>query len=182
MWGRGGTPWSAPRGCASGDPAVWRSSSCISCNHKDLLCLLPGRAWWRGRGRQQTAAVSDTPHLTQDGRLFRLLVGQSPRTPSQCGNNLALLPMPQEAGLLHPSLWTHHLHSIKLLALSPRFLSHGSNSALLYQEFTRAVLAPPVCRDMSGSSISLQTFQTYPLECHCVSCHWQQEDISLVLT
>lgn len=96
------------------------------------VCFQAGHGG-RGRGRQEIAAVSDTPHLTQqDGRLFRLLMGQSPRTPSQCGNNLALLCA--QGGRAPPSLRTHRLHGIRPLTSTPRLLSHMSTSALLYQE------------------------------------------------
>lgn len=54
-----------------------------------------------GDNRQQQSVTHPTSQ--QDGRLFRLLVGQRPRTPSQWGNDVALLPMPREAGLLQAS-------------------------------------------------------------------------------
>lgn len=97
------------------------------------VCFQAGHGG-QGRGRQQTAAVSDTPHLTQqEGRLFRFLVGQRPRSKSMWQQSGSTPYAP--GGRAPPSLWTHHQHSIKLLAPIPRFLCHMSNSALLYREF-----------------------------------------------
>lgn len=129
-----------------------------------------------GDNRQQQSVTHPTSHSKMEG-CSDFLWGRV-QGPNQCGNNLALLPMPQEAGLLQASGLTIYTASN---CSTPPLTSCLTCRTLLY--FTGSLmLVPPVCSDMSGSSISLQTFQTYPLECHCISCHWQQEDISLVLT
>lgn len=156
MWGTGGIPWSAPRGCASGDPAVWRSSSCISCNHKDLLCLRSGRAWGggvEGDNRQQQSVTRPTLHSKREG-CSDFLWARVQGPPSQCGNNLALLSIPKEAGLLQASALSIYAASncspLRLIPCLP------CQTLLCFTRGT--MIAPPVCSDMSGPSISLQTF------------------------